>query len=150
MAIVPEYGGSQVSPTVGAGTQGAQFQAMAAPKANVLAPMEKAMDKIGRMQAQLLEEQDDAIATDIDTKYAQYCQQLLNDPKTGFMARKGINALQPDKDGVSPVDAMMQKADVYLQELMDGRTKNQIAREQRILQRLYLSACHQELHDPGR
>lgn len=128
MAIVPEYGGPQVSPTVGAGTQGAQFQAMAAPKANVLAPMEKAMDKIGRMQAQLLEEQDDAIATDIDTKYAQYCQQLLNDPKTGFMARKGINALQPDKDGVSPVDAMMQKADVYLQELMDGRTKNQIAR----------------------
>ena len=128
MAIVPEYGGSQVSPTVGAGTQGAQFQAMAAPKANVLAPMEKAMDKIGRMQAQLLEEQDDAIATDIDTKYAQYCQQLLNDPKTGFMARKGINALQPDKDGVSPVDAMMQKADVYLQGLMDGRTKNQITR----------------------
>lgn len=128
MAIVPEYGGPQVSPTVGAGTQGAQFQAMAAPKVNVLAPMEKAMDKIGRMQAQLLEEQDDAIATDIDTKYAQYCQQLLNDPKTGFMARKGINALQPDKDGVSPVDAMMQKADVYLQELMDGRTKNQIAR----------------------
>lgn len=128
MAIVPEYGGPQVSPTVGAGTQGAQFQAMAASKANVLAPMEKAMDKIGRMQAQLLEEQDDAIATDIDTKYAQYCQQLLNDPKTGFMARKGINALQPDKDGVSPVDAMMQKADVYLQELMDGRTKNQIAR----------------------
>ena len=128
MAIVPEYGGPQVSPTVGAGTQGAQFQAMAAPKANVLAPMEKAMDKIGRMQAQLLEEQDDAIATDIDTKYAQYCQRLLNDPKTGFMARKGINALQPDKDGVSPVDAMMQKADVYLQELMDGRTKNQIAR----------------------
>lgn len=128
MAIVPEYGGPQVSPTVGAGTQGAQFQAMAAPKANVLAPMEKAMDKIGRMQAQLLEEQDDAIATDIDTKYAQYCQQLLNDPKTGFMARKGINALQPDKDGVSPVDAMMQKAGVYLQELMDGRTKNQIAR----------------------
>lgn len=128
MAIVPEYGGPQVSPTVGAGTQGAQFQAMAAPKANVLAPMEKAMDKIGRMQAQLLEEQDDAIATDIDTKYAQYCQQLLNDPKTGFMARKGINALQPDKNGISPVDAMMQKADVYLQELMDGRTKNQIAR----------------------
>ena len=26
---------------------------------------------------------------------------------------------------------------------------NFLTREQRILQRLYLSACHQELHDPG-
>lgn len=127
MAIVPDYGGPQVSPSVGAGTQGAQFQAMVAPKADPLAPMQKALDKVGRMQAALLEEQDDAIATDIDTKYAQYCQQLLNDPDKGFMSLKGRAAVAPN-DGEAPIDTMMNKAGDYLKALMEGRTKDQIAR----------------------
>ena len=127
MAIVPEYGGPQVMPAVGAGTQGAQFHSMVAPKAELVKPFEKVLDRVGRMQAALLEEQDDAIATDIDTKYAQYCQQLLRDPDKGFLTLKGRKAVEAN-DGVAPIDAMMQNADAYLKNLMDGRTKDQIAR----------------------
>lgn len=126
MAIVPEYGGPQVSPQVGAGAQGAQFHSMVAPKADPLAPFEKALTRVGREQAQLLAEQDDAIATDIETKYAQYCQQLLTDKDKGFLTLKGQSAVAP-VNGEAPIDRMMNNASDYLKSLMDGRTKEQIA-----------------------
>ena len=126
MAIVPDYGGPRVAPAVGAGTQGAQFQSMVAPKADILAPFQKALDRVGREQADLLAEQDDAIATDIDTQYARYCQQLLTDKDTGFLTLKGAAAVSP-VNGEAPVDRMMNDAGDYLKTLMQGRTKEQIA-----------------------
>lgn len=108
MATAPEYGGQQIAPQVGAGTQGASFQPMEAPKTDA-SLMDNGVNKAGTAMAKYLDDINEAIATDADTQLTRYQQELLYDKQTGFMGRKGYDAVRADDEGVSPLDSMMKR-----------------------------------------
>lgn len=119
---VPTYQGG-VTPTVGAGTQGAQFRAMTAPKVDG-DWFGGAVSQWGKYEAKLLEENDDAIATDAVDKADRFYDELLRHPETGYLNLKQGNVLAAD-DGVSPLEQMMKKAEDFTAELYKGKNKNQ-------------------------
>ena len=118
MATAPEYGGQQIAPQVGTGTQGASFQAMEAPKTDFSAPDMSPL-------AKYLEDINEAIATDADTQLTQYQQELLYDKQTGFMGRKGYDAVRADDEGVSPLDSMMKRFKGAVDAVCVGKTASQ-------------------------
>ena len=124
MAIAQEYGGQQVAPQVGAGAQGASFQAMEAPKADLYA-LDKGVRAAGMAAAKYLDDVNEAIATDADTRLTQYQQDLLYNEQTGFMGRKGYDALRADDEGVSPLDSMMKSFKGAVEAACAGKTAAQ-------------------------
>lgn len=120
MAIAPEYQGG-LQPAVGAGVSGVSFKPMAAPKVDLLTGVEKAVGELGRYQAKLQAEIDDAVATDAENAIIRRKAELQNE----FLQLKGQNALAADKDGQSPTDRTLNTFNEFTSELMKGKTKSQ-------------------------
>ena len=124
MAVAPSYNGG-VAPAVGAGTQGAGFQPLNAPLADITTPLVGAYNRYAQTVSKEQEAAEDALFTSREVELRKFLYDQKFNQDSGFLNLHGENALKPDDNGAGLSDRVLKGASDFRDELMAGWSSRQ-------------------------